>query len=190
MHDRESTVHIAPPAPQPAARGRSFTLMQALSVLTMGLGIGWLVGLSLSPVVGSVIASLLGIVGGVVVGLRSVPGYGTGGIDARPAALLVLGIAVAATAGLLARTHGLLAPPPTTAAAGMQAQGGQPAQAGLFSMSLEECAELRGAWGRGQPAQFVRQFEASIVPQAKELAARIPDPETLALIVEALCTPR
>lgn len=171
-----------------AGRG-GFKLTQALSVLAMGLGIGWLVGLSLSPVVGSVIASLLGVGGGLVVGWRSTKGGTGGGIDARPAALLILGVAVAATAGLFARTVGPLAAVTVPAPAASGVAAARP-PVGLFGASADECAELRAAWGRGQPESFVRRFRTSSIPRAGELVSRVSDPQTLALIMEVLCAPR
>ena len=72
---------------------------QLIAILMIGLGIGWLAGLSVSPVVGTVLASLLGVAGGIVAAARSLPAEASAasflsGVDARPAAVLVLGIAL------------------------------------------------------------------------------------------------
>lgn len=179
--------------PSRGAAGPTHGLLQAAAMLVIGLGVGWLVGLSLSPVVGTVIAALLGVIGGIVTGSRSVAGEGgIGNIDAQPAAVLVLGIAVAATAGLAARAHGVFEPAGQTGRAAAAATSVPTASMhiGLYAIPLEECAELRAAWGRRQPESFVRQFEASSITGAKELARRIGEPETLRLVVEAVCTPR
>jgi hypothetical protein len=76
-----------------------------LPALILGLSIGWLVGLSVSEAVGGVIAALMGLVGGIGSGLaawsknrESLPL-----LNLWPMALLGLGIAVGASAGVYAR---------------------------------------------------------------------------------------
>ena len=92
---------------------------EAVYILIVGLGVGWLTGLSTSPVIAGVLSSIMGVAGGAVVGLRSIgkDNSSSGGgnqksqVSALPAALLVLGIALAAPLGILARTYHVFEPP-------------------------------------------------------------------------------
>jgi hypothetical protein len=81
-------------------------------------------------VVAGVITSVLGIAVGIVTGLRSVrqenqsdlPAALTA-VDARPAAVLVLAIALAATGGMIVKAHRLLEPEVVREAAWRAAKG-------------------------------------------------------------------
>ena len=96
----------------PPTKDNRFPLVQIISIAVTGLGIGWLVGLSISPVIAGVIASLLGIAGSAATVIRgNLSGKLTiGSFDARPIAILVVGVAIGATMGIYARTHDILAP--------------------------------------------------------------------------------
>ncbi len=179
---------VSPAPPAPVLSGWVSRLVEILSLLLIGLGIGWLVGLSVSPVVSGVITSLLTVAGGLVVATRAIARrQGSTLPEAWPAALLVLGIALGASGGSLARTNGLLGPLHRSAA-DPQATASNPADRGvLFGATLEECEQVRSAWIRGNRDAFVREFAGSSLPRAQELAARVQDPETLRLMVEALC---
>src|SRR5437660_313364 len=89
-----------------------------LGVLVCGLGLGWLVGLSLSPVLHTVLTSLLTIVVGVVTLLSGLsvaheqetvtrPFYR---LNMLPVALLILCLVAGSSLGVLARTNLLLGP--------------------------------------------------------------------------------
>jgi hypothetical protein len=141
-----------------------------------------------------VIAALLGVVGGVVVGWRASGRMAAPAADARPVALFVLGVALGATCGLLVRTQGWLGGAPR---AGVSASTEEHPRAddsragGLYGLPVAECARLRAAWQRGERELFVREFANSSIPRAKEIMARAgSDPETLILIVEVACTGR
>ncbi|MEZ4618057.1 MAG: hypothetical protein R2867_21450 [Caldilineaceae bacterium] len=97
----------------------------------IGFGIGWLVGLSVSPVTNIVVSSLTSLVAAIAL-VRSgkkqpESSANTGGTEpvntahqpnAWPIATLVIGIFIGSTIGLLVRTHNLLSPsgplPPQT----------------------------------------------------------------------------
>jgi hypothetical protein len=174
---------------------------QAIYVFIVGMGIGWLSGLSASPVIAGVLTSILGIAGGVVAGLKSIAkdGAAVGGnkaaktqIDALPAALLVLGIALAAPLGIMSRTYHVFEPPEVR-----QAVLDQVAQTGkvsgqdrgvLFSASASECAQLMALTGIPNEAAFRDELANSDLPWAVKLEAGIKDTNALKKAVRSLCT--
>lgn len=112
--------------------------LQIISLGATGLAIGWLAGLSLSPVVGTIIAAVLGLVGGVMAGFSSQNGP-KHIADARPIALVVVGIAIASTLGMLTRDYWL--PPPNGAVPGTT---GPRRTTGLFAAPAPSaCQDLR-----------------------------------------------
>jgi hypothetical protein len=178
----------APVTARIASNNPRLALSQRLSLLLIGLGIGWLVGLSASPVVGSVIASLIGVAAGIVVTLQAIAPARAPSVDARPAALLVLGIALSASAGTLARTHHLLEPRAQRQLAAIDVSEESKTYAGaLFRVPVDECAQLRGYWTRGERDLFVGEFRNSTIPRAKELASKVQNADILYLVVEAVC---
>ena len=77
------------------------------SLLVIGSGIGWMVGLSESPIVVSVVASILAIATTIVAGINSTDRATNTNphVASAAAAVLIFGIAAAATLGMYARTH-------------------------------------------------------------------------------------
>lgn len=104
----------------------------SLLLLIIGIGLGWLVGLSVSPVLyiilGSVIALVAGAVGALVglhqdYGVKNESGSDNQSkllnsrkkaisISPLPLAMLMLGIGIGACAGIYARTNDLFGPNP------------------------------------------------------------------------------
>ncbi len=169
-------------------RSHAFTTPQALAVLVSGLGIGWLAGLSASPVVSGVIASLLGVAAGVVTTFRSASASSAKSVvaDARPVALLVVGVALAATAGVAVRTHDLLSPPAKLE----QVEQSAVSKENLISRSVlfaqpgsEECAELLSL----EPKHIRLGFRSSSSEEMRRLGDVIKDTELLRKIAEAIC---
>jgi len=163
-------------------------MVQFLAVLVMGLGIGWLAGLSVSPVIATVLASLMGVGAGLVAGLRGA-GSGTGDtasrsglsvIDARPAAILVLGIALGAPVGILARTHQLLEP------ASSPTRTDESVQGVLFNVTTEHCDRLR-ARARDSNEQAFRNALAGTSEWGRLLEEHVADTRALKAIVEGIC---
>ena len=162
-------------------------LVQVGSLFVIGAGVGWLAGLSVSPVIATVLASLVGVAGGIVAGARSLgtESEASGGkvgaawADARPAAVLVLGIVIGAPLGIMARTHQIF-----------EAPGGDPStpagQGVLFGASAEECQRLRARL-RSPNAQAFRDVLATTGDWGRLLEAGISDTDTLKAIVEDLC---
>lgn len=112
-------MHTSNTTPSQLTAGTRLNWVQGISILLIGLGIGWLAGLSVSPVVTAIVTSLLGIIAGVVASLKTLKQSGAENaklrplrVDALPAALLVVGIALAVPMGIVTRTHHLLEPAP------------------------------------------------------------------------------
>lgn len=174
---------------------------QAIYVLIVGMGIGWLSGLSVSPVIAGVLTGIMGIAGGVVAGLKSIAKDGASAgsnkaaktqIDALPAALLVLGIALAAPLGIMARTYHVFEPPAVRQAVLDQITktgkvSGQDRSV-LFSASASECAELMALTGNPNEAAFRDALAVSDMPWAVKLEAGIKDTNALKKAVRSLCT--
>jgi hypothetical protein len=172
---------------------------QFLALIVLGLSIGWLAGLSVSPVAGSLIAGLLGLVGSLGAGAsllgawiprgRAAPDRTDGAspppLDLRPAAVLALSIAVAVPGGIMARTHQIFAAPDGPAASGA-GQSQTPSTAGvLFSDHLGDCAEMV-ALSRDPDFDAFRERVAAKSDLGRRLAAEL-SPETLRQTVRALC---
>lgn len=107
-------------------------------IIVLGIAIGWLVGLSVSPVVGTTVTALLGIAGAVVsffTGTSDPKKQPLGDVNPMPIALLALTIAISATAGALVR-EGI-----PIVNAGKDAKG-KPLGIRLFSADANICAEL------------------------------------------------
>ena len=162
--------------------GRGWSV--ALSLVVAGLGLGWLVGLSLTPVIGAVLTSLLGLVAGVVAGLSVLSTDKVKIYNTWPMALLILGIAVGASAGVLARTNDLLGQIyPQTAVPGAAPEA--PAdRTGLFLGSVEECERLSGQPDSALPSALQTSDEAW-APRAA--AAFAGDPAGMRKVVEVIC---
>jgi hypothetical protein len=153
-----------------------------------GLGIGWLSGLSVSPVIATVLASLLGIAGGLVAGVRA-SGANSGdkasadrlsAVNAIPAAVLILGIAVGAPLGIVARTHQIFEPADAPARIDSTAQGV------LFNLTSEHCDKLR-ARARDVNEQAFRDTLYTSGEWGRLLETHISDTQTLKRVVEDLC---
>ena len=97
-----------------------------LALVVIGLGIGWLAGLSISPVVSIVITSVIGIAVAVLAALSGVkdefldPETSPAtlrrflrNVTPVPLAWLVAGLVIGSSIGLWARTHNWLSPAPS-----------------------------------------------------------------------------
>jgi hypothetical protein len=166
-------------------------MIQILSILVAGLGIGWLSGLSVSPVIATVLASLVGIAGGLVAGLRASsvkPGDKTAAdrlsaVNAIPAAVLILGIAVGAPLGIVARTHQIFEPADAPVRTDATAQGV------LFNLTAEHCDRLR-ARARDANEQAFRTTLYNTGEWGRLLETHISDTQTLKRVVEDICAPK
>jgi hypothetical protein len=185
----------------------SFQWSQALSILVIGIGIGWLAGLTVSPVVGGIITSLVGIGAGVVTGLHAVrSGKGENQsnsngrhIDARPAALLVLGIALSAPCGIVARTYHVFEPLKYQAVVGKnQSSSGKTKQSDssmsdhyrgvLYGVYQSECEQLLSLAIMGNEKALIYRMKESTIPCAQDMVANFQDdPKTLVMLLKTIC---
>lgn len=174
---------------------RSFQVSQAFSILIIGIGIGWLAGLSISSVVGGIITSLLGIGAGIVTGLQTIrpqKGENQNGskkqvVDARPAAILVLGIALSSPCGIMARTYHVFEPRQHQNSSERKPQD----QGVLFAEYQDECEQILGLATMGNYKAFLEQLKASNIPVAKELVPKFQhEPGKLRQLVKIICQDR
>lgn len=131
-----------------------------LAIGIAGLGVGWLVGLSQSPVIAAVLAALVAAAG-TLVGPVAGRSSETGSLSAVPLAALIVGIAAGASAGLYARSNAWL----TTGS-------------DETSLSAEKAEQLVGRWVRlGLRREDVvqRLFEREL-PMAAAAPAAAPPP--------------
>jgi hypothetical protein len=169
-------------------------IAQNLSILVLGAGIGWLSGLSISPVIEHVITALIGLAGGVVTGIYSVRSRvassseaNTPSVSALPAALLVVGMAVGAPLGIMGRTHAIFGN------AGQKDQVKQSAgkssdnegKAVLYDAHTTDCGEFMGV--ENQDAELRNAMKLSTQPWAKVLADSETDPTVVKAVMEAIC---
>lgn len=165
-----------------APKSASGVFSDGLALLVAGLGIGWLTGLSLTPVIGTVLTSILGAVGGAAAGLTVLgsdkPKYHT----SWPVALLIIGIAAGGPLGILARTNNLFGP--MFADSEETAERQRAAMGVLFSAGSKSCTLLLGTPDEYLPSAL----RTSQLPWAPRLADEFAgDPETLRRVVEVLC---
>ena len=176
--------------PTPQTADNRFPFVQIISLAVIGLGIGWLVGLSISPVIAGVIASLLGIAGSAasVFGGISSGKITVGPVDARPIAILVVGVAIGASMGIYARTHDILSPltevRPEKQSVPTSQQSNLAGKTLLFAVpGSEECVELLATG----PDSIRTLFRSSNSEHMQRLGDRIEDNRDLIKIAEALC---
>jgi hypothetical protein len=166
-------------------------LAQWLSLVTIGLGIGWLTGLSATPVLSVVLTAILGAAAGLVAGTKVAPLLRR--IDARPLATIVLALALSAPLGILARSYRLFGPvtlaraPMTTPTAAQAAAKTEPAPdfPALFTAAGgAECERLVGS-----PDRFLRSaLQTSSFEWAPSLEAEVRDDAKLRRLVSQLCS--
>lgn len=167
-----------------------FDKSQALAVFVIGACIGWLSGLSVSPVISTVLSTLVGVGSSFAVGARITRGQPGAGlsIDGRPAALMMLGVALVAPAGIIVRTHDLF---------GVSGQlpievGVPPAEpqkrtvGGLFAAPSDRCAELMAQAEFPNPKALPDAIRA-LGPDGTSLVDRVRDVSDLRLAVRAIC---
>ena len=132
-------------------------------MLVSGVCVGCLAGLSVSPVVAGLLASVTAVVvvlTTALAGLSVEPAATEAGgapsrgvrVDPRPVALLLMGILLGAVLGILTRTHDLLGDPArsktgpgsNSAAAGQEKKDfGNPAAGVLYADQVKACPGLR-----------------------------------------------
>lgn len=175
-----------------ATQDYRFSFSQGLAVILTGIGIGWLVGLSISPIVGAVITSLLTLCGAAVAAFqKELPkSLKKGTNNAWPIAILTIGLAVGASFGIYARTHDILGLDYQTTMNDKAENDPKSSSSEnlvsktvLFNLTSDECGEMLIA-GHNQIRSI---FKTSSHEEVRILGDIIDDPETLLKIAEALC---
>lgn len=90
-------------------------IYHAISLVIIGIGVGWLTGLSISPVVAGLLSSIIGavlvlaaILSGFSYGDNASPIKNVSDISPVPFALLMVGIILGTSSGIWVRTHNVL----------------------------------------------------------------------------------
>ncbi|MBA2882473.1 hypothetical protein HNR65_002825 [Desulfosalsimonas propionicica] len=169
-----------------------FSFSQGFAVILTGIGIGWLMGLSISPVVGVVITSLLTLSGAAVTAFRQeLPkSLKNRTNNAWPIAILTIGLAVGASFGIFARTHDIFGLDYQTTINGKEETVPKSSlsknlvsKTVLFNLTSDECGEMLIAG----PQKIRSIFKTSSHEEIRILGDIIDDHETLVIIAEALC---
>jgi hypothetical protein len=165
---------------------------QGLALFLIGSGIGWLTGLSFSPVVSSVLTSLLAVGAAAVAGFQSLDqdvqvttttepsSKPLSKFNPWPAALLVLGIALLTPAGIYTRTHQWLEPPNAS---------GDFNRGGAYSVNSSECNELLVAMNQGDDEGLRYRLSIS-ADRVAQVISKTKDIKELKGFVEKLCVTR
>ena len=130
--------------------------------MVAGICVGWLVGLSVSPVTGAVVASLTAAVVSLAAALAGLEPAGARAasegptdsrdrvvpsrslrIDTIPLTCVLLGIVVGSSGGIYVRTHALLSPSQSTTVQRLD-KGSATA---LYTASDDECARFKAETG-------------------------------------------
>jgi hypothetical protein len=206
MEEMQSKISHQDSGPERPNSTRHYYIWQFFSVFVIGASIGWIAGLTVAPVTVTILTSILGLATGVVVGLQTLQRKNDSSeqkdyfIDARPAALLILGIAIAAPLGIMARTYELFAPgimnvdkveeAVDTENRGMAATSRQddPGRAPyLYGKYVDDCERVL-AMSNNDKA-FLGQLKDSNIPASNDMVERFnDDPETLEYFVRIICS--
>jgi hypothetical protein len=172
-------------------------LVQALSLFIAGAGIGWLTGLSVSPVVSIVVTSIAGIGAGAVTGLQSMQSIKNQEtedagkrFDARPAAIFILGIALMAPCGILARTYHVFEPAHVSElqVKTVVDKKNDQDRGVLFSKYEDDCGHVLSLVAMKNDEGVIKFLSESTMPEAKTLALEFKDDQkALARILEIIC---
>jgi hypothetical protein len=146
-----------------------FVTVDLLALMVCGAGVGFLMGLSVTPVVVAALTSFLGIIAGAATTLRALPGGRVRSRTARlplavPAACLMTGIALGAPAGVITRTHAWLESRPDSGGRGARAPSGSSMKGaeigGLFGVRASTC-DLLLSDARENQEQLRHDFQTS-----------------------------
>lgn len=168
----------------------------------VGLGVGYIIGLTITPVMTIVVGSMMSLVtcaSGILAGLRpaftdkveithtSAKGRGSrlSPISLYPIAFIIIGMAIGTTAGIWTRTHNLLGSG-ILPSSSQESAGADAALGVLFNVSMDERSTLREAAESGREGELEARMLSSVNPQVREFAKRHKgDPDTLRKAVRA-----
>lgn len=184
------------------------------SLLISGIGIGWLIGLAVSPVLSIVITTITGLATAVITVLSGLDEKSKWSVDPLPVSLLILGIGFGSMLGVTARnndwlgtdisieaqkwiSYGLKMPPdeivkrlfdaryPPGAAAATAPRDVYGSGTILFDVKVETCNALRGKSGD----DLRLELESSTDTHLQALAQIVSNPDELEQLTEqVLCT--
>jgi hypothetical protein len=158
--------------------------------LLIGLGIGWLTGLSVTPVVQSVLGAVLALVGTLVAALAGLQPDNRPKlpkVSPWPLAALVLGIALAAPAGVFVRTHGWLGDRTEAPTPARERSAPSTGEVGLYwSPAPADCQLLR----RADSTELQRAFSTAGDKTLRLIGAHVQNVDALLAIRDEMCRPQ
>lgn len=158
------------------------SFFNSMSLIIIGLGIGWLAGLSVTPVIVSIIVALFGVIAPLIAILVGVTPKNEQRINLLPIALLIVGLALGSILGIFARTHNLLGVATNTPhkAASTPASSSDSV---LFGEEHDECERLRTF----DDDELPKEVEYSIIERFNDLPSLIKDLKILRKVLENQC---
>lgn len=170
---------------------RRFRLLSAsLGCLIIGASLGWLIGLSASPVTQGVLTAILAMVATLVAGLAGLGDRAAGAmplppISPWPLVALVLGMALLAPAGIAARERlWIFAPRDAQVLPASADTSRKPGIFALYSgVAVEACEQIRASDASTIRVGFVTAQDQLL----RVIGRHVESPETLLQIGAELC---
>jgi len=154
------------------------SFFNSMSLIIIGLGIGWLAGLSVTPVIVSIIVALFGVIAPLIAILVGVTPKNEQRINLLPIALLIVGLALGSILGIFTRTHNLLG---ITASASHDVPSS--VSTVLFGGEHDECERLLTYDNNELP----KEVEYSTIEIFNDLPNLIKDLKILRKVLENQC---
>lgn len=173
-----------------------------MSLIIIGLGIGWLVGLSVTP--GTTLTVITSIMTVVVLLITVVSGLESKALENEhlkwkvspiPIALFVIGLVVGSSLGIYARTHNLLGVDmeesrsnlPKVVESTLENSTRNlpdPTKTILFASEYDECERLQAF----SVDKLPRKVKSSTIKEIRKLPSIIEKPERLKQVLEVVCS--
>ena len=163
-------------------------IMPILAFIVIGFGIGWLAGLSISPVVSILLTSVVTLAGGFVGAFSGLNGNVSDGykkVNPAPLAFLIFGIILGSTIGILVRTHNILGSSGSIVENNQSIVEDKQSRGVLFSSSASECGLFLQASDNEQKLRSL--LENLSDQEVFELSSHIDNLEGLNVLIGSMC---
>jgi hypothetical protein len=159
------------------------SFFNSMSLIIIGLGIGWLAGLSVTPVIVSIIVALFGVIAPLIAILVGVTPKNEQRINLLPIALLIVGLALGSILGIFTRTHNWLGVVTNTPNKAASTPHASPSDGVLFGDEHDECERLLTY----DDSELPKEVEYSIIERFNDLPNLIKDSKILRKVLENQC---